>query len=467
MSYFYTNYKTFSNDEIFYSGLVADVCVEKNDVGFGAALCLTNSGTFNMAQSSELRFAPCMALALEEGTGYKEVLLQGFVNNNLWDWQPAKRLILSSTAGELTQDELGSFPPCFTGSSVGMATSSGGMYFSPNMVHAGTYTWAYRKTITIDYTKVDEGITDYVALVKITADNDLRTVSNAGHVESTEGYDIVFSMDGLTIADFEVVKYVPTTGELVAYVRIPTLSSTEDTVFYMYYGNEYIVYKLEDKINGTYNSYDAVFHLNLDNSDGSYGEYVDSTGNSNGAHGYSTGGVYYPTQVSGVIAYAQDFYDSGRNMIFMEDDVASLIEDSENYTIEFWAAPDDETQSGYNRVFAFDSVYWYRYDGVSEITSTTYTSSNVWRYIVLVIEEANVFLYVDSAPASLTAGGPSGDSGYDCIAGGYGSASYSLIGKMEEVRISNGAKTVDYITTTYKNQNSPSTFYSVGSEEIL
>jgi hypothetical protein len=36
---------------------------------------------------------------------------------------------------------------------------------------------------------------------------------------------------------------------------------------------------------------------------------------------------------------------------------------------------------------------------------------------------------------------------------------------LDEVRISNIARPVDWITTGYNNQFSPSTFYSVGTEE--
>jgi hypothetical protein len=38
-------------------------------------------------------------------------------------------------------------------------------------------------------------------------------------------------------------------------------------------------------------------------------------------------------------------------------------------------------------------------------------------------------------------------------------------GKIDELRISNIARSVDWIMTEFRNQNSPSTFYSVGGEE--
>jgi hypothetical protein len=48
-----------------------------------------------------------------------------------------------------------------------------------------------------------------------------------------------------------------------------------------------------------------------------------------------------------------------------------------------------------------------------------------------------------------------------------GSASYSFKGFLDEFRVSNNAKNEGWITTEYNNQISPSSFYSVGSEQHL
>jgi Concanavalin A-like lectin/glucanases superfamily/IPT/TIG domain len=44
---------------------------------------------------------------------------------------------------------------------------------------------------------------------------------------------------------------------------------------------------------------------------------------------------------------------------------------------------------------------------------------------------------------------------------GYGSQYFN--GTLDEVRVSNAVRSADWISTEYHNQNSPSTFYSVGS----
>ena len=47
-----------------------------------------------------------------------------------------------------------------------------------------------------------------------------------------------------------------------------------------------------------------------------------------------------------------------------------------------------------------------------------------------------------------------------------GSDSGAFGGIIDEVRISNTARSSDWIATEYNNQSSPSTFYTVGSEEL-
>jgi hypothetical protein len=77
------------------------------------------------------------------------------------------------------------------------------------------------------------------------------------------GYDIFFSTDpnGLTKLDHEMEEYNPVTGQVVAWVRIPTLSHTTDTVLYLFYGNPNITSSQQNP-GGVWNSnYQAVYHL--------------------------------------------------------------------------------------------------------------------------------------------------------------------------------------------------------------
>ena len=99
-----------------------------------------------------------------------------------------------------------------------------------------------KRAITIDYTKCGTAdSTNFPVLVSFT-NASLKTKANGGKVENSNGYDIQFFSDiGLTSKlSWEVEKYDATTGEIRAWVKIPTISHTANTVFYIAYGDSSI-----------------------------------------------------------------------------------------------------------------------------------------------------------------------------------------------------------------------------------
>src|SRR3972149_700500 len=128
-------------------------------------------------------------------------------------------------------------------------------------VHAageGWYSsWQLRKTITIDATKVSSGPhTNFPVLINLASDASLAANAQA------DGDDILFtSSDGTTKLSHEIEKYGSSTGELVAWVKVPSLSSSSNTPLYMYYGNDAAA--SQQDATGVWSSgYEAVYHLN-------------------------------------------------------------------------------------------------------------------------------------------------------------------------------------------------------------
>ena len=137
--------------------------------------------------------------------------------------------------------------------------------------------WQYRKQITIDHTKVQEDLTDFPVLISIT-DNDLKTKAQE------DGDDILFTdFDGTTKLSHEIEKYESATGKLIAWIKLPTLSSSTDTILYMYYGNP-VASNQENKVDVWSSGYVGVWHLSETS-----GEVPDST--QNGYHGIIKGQV--------------------------------------------------------------------------------------------------------------------------------------------------------------------------------
>ena len=99
----------------------------------------------------------------------------------------------------------------------------------PALFNPFDYGFQYRKQITIDHTKVADDLTNFTILLS-TIDDDLHQKAQ------DDGGDILFMNDVGVASKFyhEVENYDPSTGELIAWIKIPFLSSTNDTIFYMY-----------------------------------------------------------------------------------------------------------------------------------------------------------------------------------------------------------------------------------------
>lgn len=78
--------------------------------------------------------------------------------------------------------------------------------------------------------------TDFPLLVFLT-DDDLRTTANGGRIESSNGWDILFSDQANTPLDFEIESYDALTGNLIAWVRLPSWVISEAYFIRIYYGN--------------------------------------------------------------------------------------------------------------------------------------------------------------------------------------------------------------------------------------
>lgn len=149
--------------------------------------------------------------------------------------------------------------------------------------------WNYRKKITIDHTKVDATQSNFPVLVNLSSDSDLSAGARS------DGHDILFTAsDGTTKLDYERELYTPATGELVSWVKVPSLSGSADTEIYMYYGNPPVS---SDQANttGTWDSnFKGVWHMQTGST------MADATGVNNGtvSGGVVTSGNYFFDQTN-------------------------------------------------------------------------------------------------------------------------------------------------------------------------
>ncbi|MDE2588513.1 MAG: DUF2341 domain-containing protein, partial [Patescibacteria group bacterium] len=152
--------------------------------------------------------------------------------------------------------------------------------------------WTYRQKITINHISVPASQTNFPLLVYFSSNGTL-----AANAQSS-GNDILFTdATGTTKINHEIEKYNSSTGELEAWVKVPVVSSINDTVIYLYYGNG----SASNQQNATAvwdSNYTSVYHL----GETSGSTYTDSTGNNSG-----TTTVAPSPSTSGQIDGAQSF----------------------------------------------------------------------------------------------------------------------------------------------------------------
>ncbi len=117
-----------------FSGFHSSLTVDSNATGITAALYVASDGNLEEADASVSGTMPCFGLAMEAGTGTKNVFQQGYVRHDAWDWTVGGILYVSETTGALTQTT-----PSTSASQVqvvGVATHADRIFFSPNFALA-------------------------------------------------------------------------------------------------------------------------------------------------------------------------------------------------------------------------------------------------------------------------------------------------------------------------------------------
>ena len=334
--------------------------------------------------------------------------------------------------------------------------------------------WTYRKPITIDHTKVpNTDQSSFPVLINLSADSGL-----SAHARS-DGFDILFtSSDGVTKIPYEREKY--SSGALVAWVLVASLSHTADTVVYMYYGNSGATDQ-QDTTQAVWDAnYVGVWHLK---------EATGATSADSASTNTATP-LNSPTQTTGQIDGGLNF--NGSNM---EDNVASTFGlGTASVTMEAWVnLGSTSLQGAFIKIGGTSPDNWGYALGVGASTGSSFDSpgntfallyegarwiptgvsfGTGWHHAVMVINASGFpIAYLDGAPVySDSAGAPLVPESSITYIGGYtgsGGEQRHFNGILDEVRISNSVRAPDWIKTEYNNQSSPGTFYSLGGEESV
>lgn len=330
--------------------------------------------------------------------------------------------------------------------------------------------WLYRKKITVDKTKVatTTSLTSFPMLVSVT-DPDLKIIASGGKVGNSGATDIVFtSSDGTTKIDHEIEKYDSSTGQTVAWVEIPTLSGTADTIVYMYFGNAGA--SDQQNISGTWDSnFKGVWHLNdlTESTSASLDLTANNastiTGKIGGAYDYTGGASDSCTSVNAVPTTAVDniTYEA-----WMKPDTVPAI----NIVLATGNEPNGIGFGVGNGIGASGSEIQAGYFGVGWAnTDVLLKGASQWDHVVFTRESGLEKFYLNGSDTGWggTSNTPNASANYltiGCFRNG-ANVIYEYDGIIDEVRVSNTVRSSGWILTTYRNQNNPSEFYSYGGLE--
>ncbi len=320
--------------------------------------------------------------------------------------------------------------------------------------------WMYRKQITIDHDLVANTLIHFPIRVS-TVDADVMM-----HAQP-DGDDILFmEQDGISRRFFhELEWYDNTAGHIEAWVNIPELSASSDTVLYMYYGNPSCENQ-QHTIDVWDDHYVALWHM---------GDIEDTTTNNydlvnNGATEFDNGrigGCYEFITTEADYMYQDTLFDQHPEEFTLETWSYAY---QDNYEKAILSKRNDDYNRWRFRIMEDDLVNLFHVGGSGKkwSYSTGPVHDNYWVYLVATYK-ANTFtgIYINTTYSTGLVPGDIGDgSDYDFFVGlSPGEFHHTFDGLLDEIRISDVVRSSQWLETTYNTIANPTDFLSFGTEE--
>jgi hypothetical protein len=344
--------------------------------------------------------------------------------------------------------------------------SPAGMYSVSDPTAVGCSGYSFRRSITVDHTKVpNTDRTNFPMLVNGTY-SWLATVANGGNLQSSSGFDVCYASDsaGSTGLPYDTDHWTATSGDAGYWVLVPTIATGSDTVIYIFYGNSSITTTQANPTAVWGPDYKTVYHLGngttLSLADsGITGNLLTQTGTVGAAAGMIGGsalftsgnylsntGLGYPIATTTRVMSMWMKFTSLSSGIRIAGYGSAGVQ-GEDFRWE-WTSPNFSLSIGNGSKFG------------------TWSQDTNWHYVVAVFSgttNANITIYMDGALFGSTSSVNvwTLNTPACCVALSGSSGSSQFPGNIDEFRIRTGSETADWIATEYNNQNSASTFYTI------
>lgn len=335
--------------------------------------------------------------------------------------------------------------------------------------------FGFYRTVTIAHGKCGASDSLNFPMLFSSTHVDLKSAGNGGHVQSASGYDIAFYSDtALTTAlPFELQSYVASTGAVVAWVKVPTVSHTVNTVVYVAYGDAGIT--TDQSSTSTWDAnYKGVYHLD-DNAATTV--VRDSTSNAaNATNAANTSTKTIAAQIGNGLSY------NGTS-----DKSQTTVAGTTAFTWEVWV--DNTAAQGSNNygtimsmdganftgmdILSFtgtDTLRFFSPDGLSndQLGAGTVTQNTLYRFVLVRTANSGLYIFYSNGATTGNKACTTFAAGNNiCIGARPDTATQYYKGILDEVRISNIARGADWILTDYNSQSDPASFYTLGSEVAI
>jgi biopolymer transport protein ExbB len=357
-------------------------------------------------------------------------------------------------------------------------------------VDAQVHTWEleleFRRALTIDPARLAPGSEDllgFPVLVDL-AEPELRTGAAGGNVQHPAGHDISFvTPDGELLA-YDLERYEPSTGNFTAWVRLPIVSASTETRWYLYYGST--VLELGPDPDAVWDdSHAGIWHLTEPD-----GTRADASGNNNHVAERNNP---IPVASSAVIGQAIELRVDQQHYLGILDANQRGLDLTGPMTISFWAraaaqldgwrnvlskwqdgadAPQpnnsyyvgmDTFGAGHRLKFALEDA-----SGQTFVYGTTVLAVDTWYHVAAVYDGQAMQVFLngtsDAAAVPRSTGARDGTAELN-VGGKAANRDYGHHGALDEVRISNVARSAAWLRTEHDNQRAPDAFVTVGDEE--
>ena len=320
--------------------------------------------------------------------------------------------------------------------------------------------------VTIDNTKVSSTLTNYPLYVDL---SDMpasfwSTVANGG------GDIRVYASDGTTELAREVVSCDTSTDKGELHIKVPSVSSSVDTVIKIDVDgarSDYAVSATYGRDN-TWTQYEAVYHMQEDPS-GTAPQMIDSTGN-----GYdltTSGSMTSGDLITGTIGKAIDFDGSDDEMVSSINHGLLTGSTSDNLWVScivdsFSASGTDRwvTLGSYTGLFSFSSTsFGIQSNGDNSGDNVASRVDTGTHHIFALFDAGTEYRgWMDGTQVfQKTITDTESSASPITVGDGYGAgAGTNVNATLDEVRVSGNNLGADWASAQYANQNSPSTFYT-------